>query len=78
MGVEQKVEVGDLFKDNRKLKGSRIIKVVEIFVDWRNSKAVVENVEHWDEKQIGRRTYIRLDRLKFGAGHPTGYTKVSH
>ena len=78
MGVEQKVEVGDLFKDNRKLKGSRIIKVVEIILDGRDAKAVVENVEHWDESQIGRRTSILLYRLISMSGRQNGYTKVSH
>ena len=77
--MEQTVEVGDLFRDNdKRLKGSRIVKVVEIIIEGHVAEATVENVEHWDEKQIGRRTYIRLDRLKFGAGRQTGYTKVSH
>ena len=75
----QMVEVGYLFRDNdKRLKGSRIVKVVEIIIEGHVAEATVENVEHWDEKQIGRRTYISLDRLKFGAGRQTGYTKVSH
>jgi hypothetical protein len=75
----QMVEVGYLFRDNdKRLKGSRIVRVLSIEMEGNTAYAVVENVEHWDEKQIGRRTYIRLDRLKFGAGRQTGYTKVSH
>ena len=75
----QMVEVGYLFRDNdKRLKGSRIVKVVEIIIEGHVAEATVENVEHWDEKQIGRRTYISLDRIKFGAGRQTGYTKVSH
>ena len=75
----QMVEVGYLFRDNdKRLKGSRIVRVLSIEMEGNTAYAVVENVEHWDEKQIGRRTYISLDRLKFGAGRQTGYTKVSH
>ena len=75
----QMVEVGYLFRDNdKRLRGSRIVKVVDIIGRSWYAKAVVENVEHWDEKQIGRRSYIRLDRLMFMGGGQTGYTKVSH
>ena len=77
--MDQTVEVGDLFRDNdKRLKGSRIVKVVEIIIEGHVAEATVENVEHWDEKQIGRRTRVEVDRLKFGAGRQTGYTKVSH
>lgn len=73
--MEQTVEVGDLFRDNdKRLRGSRIVKVVGISI----RQAAVENVEHWDEKQIGRLSYIGIDRLKFLSGRQTGYTKVSH
>ena len=77
--MEQTVEVGDLFRDNdKRMNGSRIVKVVQLLGHAWYAKAVVENVEHWDEKQIGRRSYIRLDRLRFMGGGQTGYTKVSH
>ena len=77
--MEQTVEVGDLFRDNdERLKGSRIVKVLSIGRGRNTNYAVVENVEHWDERQIGRRTYIRLDRLRFRGWWQTGYTKISH
>ena len=73
--TEQTVEVGDLFRDNdKRLKGSRIVKVVRI----EGPLAIVENVEHWDEKRIGRRTCVAMYRLRSMSDRQTGYTKISH
>ena len=75
----QMVEVGYLFRDNdKRLKGSRIVRVLSIEMEGNTAYAVVENVEHWDEKRIGRRTRVEVDRIKFYAGRQNGYTKVSH
>lgn len=77
--MDQTVEVGDLFRDNdKRLEGSRIVKVVKIVGEGHYAKAVVENVEHWDEKRIGRKSRVMVGRLAFCAGWQTGYTKVSH
>lgn len=77
--MEQTVEVGDLFRDNdKRLNGSRIVKVLSIERERNTDYAVVENVEHWDEKSIGRKSRVMVGRLAFCAGWQTGYTKISH
>jgi hypothetical protein len=56
--MDIKIELSELFKDlDSRGGGSRIVKVIE--VDERTKTARVENVEHWDEKRIGRRSRFR-------------------
>ena len=77
---EQSVNVGDLFRDNDpRLTGQRIVKVLS--VDGPNTtggRALVEVVEHWNEKAIGRKTLVLAQRLRRGRNAAAGYTKVSH
>ena len=60
--MEQTVEVGDLFRDNdKRLKGSRIVKVLSIERGRNTNYAVIENVEHWDEKRIAEDIVMGFD-----------------
>lgn len=76
----QTVEVGDQFRDNdSRLAGTRIIQVIGIAFDpvALQRYAHVETVEHWNEKLIGRLTWVSVERLAKGRNRQTGYTKVS-
>jgi hypothetical protein len=72
----QRVEVGDLFQDNDPRRVTpRIVRVI------RKSEIVprvlVRNEEHWDERLIGRETWISVARLANGRNRKTGYTRIS-
>lgn len=77
---KQRVEVGDLFRDNDprvSAAGARVIRLVSEQTRWGGRGFVVENVEHWDEKLIGRKSWVSRERLENGKNRQTGYTKVS-
>ncbi len=79
--AEHGVEVGDLLKDNNPRQlGERVVKVVSFAVTTGGHSpelvAVVENVNHWNEKLIGRRSTVLKRRLQRGGAG--GYTRLSH
>lgn len=56
-----KVEIGDLYQDlDRRNVSPRVVKVLNVYA---TDITRVKNVEHWNEKLIGRTTWIRTDRL---------------
>ena len=72
----QTVESGDRFRDNDpRLPGERVIQVRNAGIT-RDGDVEVVTVEHWNERRIGRHTWVSLTRLQLGAGNPRGYTKV--
>lgn len=74
----QAVNKGDQFRDNDpRLNPPRIVRVHDEQVRFGEPGFIVENVEHWNEKLIGRRTWISARRLTLHSNRQTGYTKVS-
>ncbi len=75
----QTVQQGDLFRDNDTRQGLRDGRIVKVVSEPREMGMVeVENVEHWNEKLIGRTTRVHISRLTHGRDRQTGFTKVSH
>lgn len=69
--MDEKIEVGDQFQDlDRRNVNPRVVRVLHLNPVHR---ALVENVEHWNSKLIGRRTEIALDRL----ADPRLFRKIS-
>jgi hypothetical protein len=60
MTASDRVEVGDLFQDlDKRHPSPRVVRVVYTGLGF----AKVENVEHWNEKIIGRKTFVETYRL---------------
>lgn len=75
---QQTVVKGDQFRDNDpRLDPPRIIRIQEPQVRFGEPGFIVENIEHWNEKLIGRRTWVSTRRLTLHSNRQTGYTKVS-
>lgn len=67
------VKVGDQFQDlDRRNVSPRVVQVVYVRLGL-SFKALVQNVEHWNEKLVGRQTAISLNRLE----NPSKFRKVS-
>lgn len=70
----QTVEVGDQFKDNDRDQAGRVVEVIAIVGDRAQVVVVKSGQYRWS---VGRRTWVSLERLQYGRGRQTGYTKVS-
>jgi hypothetical protein len=66
---------GDRYADldyRQRVGGGRVVKIVKAVGPEYARQFLIENVEHWDARLVGRRTYVTQDTLA------TRYERLSH